>query len=70
MTWHLFEVSILELSWVEESLLEGWEQQQSVFRQRILFSERELWVSVWWVRAAAECLLVSVRYPLSERLAA
>lgn len=70
MTWHLFEVSILELSWVEESLLEGWEQQRSVSRWLILFSEHELWVSVWWVRTAAECLLVSVRYPLSERLAA
>lgn len=31
------------------------------------FSERGLWVSVWWVRTAVECLLVSVRYTLSER---
>lgn len=61
MTWHLFEVSILELSWVEESLLEGWEQQQSVFRQLILFSEHELWVSVWWVRTAYVSVLPIVR---------
>lgn len=31
------------------------------------FSEHGLWVLVWWVRTAVECLLVSVRYTLSER---
>lgn len=44
--------------WVEESLQELREQQQSAFQWFILFSEPELWVSVSGVRLAVEGLPV------------
>lgn len=46
MTWHLFEVSILELSWVEESLLEGWKQQQVSSDSLFYFLSMSVGVSV------------------------
>lgn len=58
MTWRLFEVTMAGHLWVEESLQELREQQQSAFQWFILFSEPELWVSVSGVRLAVEGLPV------------